>query len=847
MEGDFVKGTQEWYKSRHDELLGYLKEAVEVAQPQRHEEALKAVEEKCREDQFDVVLLGGFQDGKSTTLDVLCGGRELSPQGKGTKATSAVPISVEAILGDDAKEEWAELRFKDDAQIKDEFFNAFEVAIASNEGSATAVLKRFVQGSDDVPRRDRFREQFDLQNPEHVGVIRELVAAEWEKYAAHRDSLGTHHRQLLEVVTIYLKYYGTEEYRKLVAKTTMSVQDIGQYVYFPSDWQNRTPSGLDFDLTFAECSFAFLDSVILHLHSRFLSQLNCRVTDCPGLGASAYDQDVAKRALMRADGVWYVKECKKMLGSSDLGNIFDLVKNNGRLDRTGMALNLKLDYNTSLHDTSASDKCLVNHCKGQLEKDGFKFPVFWCNARLAYMAELGRRKYETKEPFSPSEREWLKRIIPEFKRKPNWSDEELWVVSVEWANNVCQVSEIAQISEFAPASFDLLWKYSNMDAAVEVMSKIVLEQKGHAILIDNGSKRAFDILKCYERELQLVEDNAQRAADEVSAELDRARVRMDQFVSEAENLKQSSNLVQKRSELENDFTEAFINYVFGRDFVGQFANACAWKVFALNNAGYKDRDEFANKFAADVNPILLNVIEERRNSFLSEKWRPDSSVVAVYRFFEEVDSLKEGLAGLLEKLEEEGDIFDDLPIPLLGCANATSIDVRNMAKKMAPIVESMRVDWLDGVLGIIKWILTLGGLLEWLIKNIPIVGTIFGPLFGKSDKEKVQEIRNKIWPKIDEFFGSKKFRNELKSFAAPMFDGAVDSLMSDFDAGIDVAKETFDARCADLEVANAASEEEKRAIAAKNNKIRTEKVQPIREKLERFEKAVEEELQQCKR
>jgi len=828
------KDKRSWYNYRHAELLGYLKSALEISQPQRHEEALKAVQKKCIEDQFDVVLLGEFQSGKSTTLDVLCRGRELSPQGDGLKSTSAVPVSIEAARPEQAPEgmaEWAELCFKSEQQIKDEIFETYEVYLQSAETNVADGLKPFVRGEGSGTSKEIFREKFDLKNPKHLELVRRIAASEWGSYEKNHGCLSTYHRQQLEVLTIYLKFYGTPEYRSVSERRIVSVPDVAKYVYFPRNWEGRSPASLDFDLTFDECVFAFLEFAILHINSKVLSQLNCRITDCPGLGASAYDTAVAGRALSRADGVWFVKKCDKQLSASTLGAIFDLIKNNGRLARTGMALNLWKSHKKSLVDDPKSGTCLVKYCEEQLIKEGYTFPVFWCNARFAYLSALGQRKIEDGTPFAANERTWMieKVIEDEDRCDPSWSDEELWVEAVRAANVASKVSELESIEAFGQEAVDLLWKHSNMDNALEVMAKIVLEQKGRAILIDNGSQKAFEILKRYEQELQLVEDNATREAQEVQNELDRARKRMEKYIQETKSKTDGSLLWTRKRNLASRMADDFVRYVLNREFCDNFARSSAKVIYNLNKGfGGVFSSDFKNKFLTEINPLLETCIRERFNAFTANEWKPDSVSENVSEFFERVENLNGEMRRLVEELEADGTIFGRLPIPKISADGLNASAASGLVCGMLSVVDRYRTGFLEDIWDLLK--LIAGGWVKDLI-------------FGKMpDSEIIDDMAKRLTRDVERILDSRSLRDELKSGVQPSFEEAADAALKQLHAGISTCMQSFEARCRELDAANAASDERKREIAAANRKIRTEKVQPLREKLEAFEKSVAEEL-----
>ena len=79
----------------------------------KYREELERIKKKSQEDQFEIVLCGEFQGGKSTTFNAICDGRDLSPRGLGGGGikTSAAIISAQNI-SDENENERAEISYK---------------------------------------------------------------------------------------------------------------------------------------------------------------------------------------------------------------------------------------------------------------------------------------------------------------------------------------------------------------------------------------------------------------------------------------------------------------------------------------------------------------------------------------------------------------------------------------------------------------------------------------------------------------------------------------------------------------------------------------------------------------
>lgn len=895
----------ETYKQRHDELLGYMNTALTFSKPthleqalrlmakqrrenqadgqqpedkdelgditllaQCHEEALKVIQKKCAEDQFEVVLLGEFQEGKSTTFDVLCNGRELSPQGDSVKSTSAVPVSVEVVRPEAIPEcvqsnsglyhdEWADLHFKEEAQIKEEIYRTFEVYLADISQAAQSIasftdqamaqefkahltaLKGFTQGAGEQDSEvSIFKLQFNLNNKEHIDIVRDLVRIEWMAWNADRrhDCMSTKHRQQLEVLTLYLAFYGADDYKKLIEKRIVPVSEFGKYVLFTPEWKRNTPTNLDVTLKLNDCIFAFLDFVVIHIHSDLLAQINCRVTDCPGLGASAYDTAVARRVLDRADGVWFVKKCDKQLGAQTLGDIFNLIKGTGRLARTGMSLNLWRSHRMCLEDDpDTGESCLVNCCKSQLEKEGYEFPVSPINARLAFLSALGKRKLNNHE-FTTSERKWLFGIDGDYL-DPNWGDEKLWVEAVKCANETSKIREIRDgMTKLDEKSVNLLWTHSYMDDALCVMEKIVLEQKARSILIDKGSNAAFSIIKKYEHELELTQGATEQDAQSQKVALDRARKTLETFLGKVVGIKQRHfDLLWPRN-LPERLANDFVRYILGGDFCDKFAQKCAAAIFELNsNCGGLSANDFKTRFSQEIHEPLIDLVRGRYKEFVSKEWKVGSKCEEVNNFFNLATAFGIEVENEVRALEEQDEIFKELPAPRTLPFDLKGGSTDAIERKVEVIVETMRDGFFGGLLKALLW------LVGWMIRICTLF--VLNPQnWGLSEEQKIARVKQQIKPRIAEVLNDVNTVNNLKQGLKPMFAQAIKATKDDFDKSLDEMGKAFEQRCEVQLAVSSGADELKKNIAGECRRIREKEVGPLRKLLEEFERKVEQEL-----
>ncbi len=825
-----IKDRVRWYKFKHDQLLDLLRRAVEAPAPERHNEALKAVEDKCKEDQFDVVLLGEFQYGKSTTLDILCCGREVSPQGSGTTPTSAVPVSVQALSADE-KEEWGEIRLKSNRELAGELFDTFEQEIVSP--NTDHPLKKFSSGEGGSPK-DRFCDNFDFDNREHLATARSALKEAWSQYNESGNSkfrFSSRQRQLMEVSTLVVRFYGKDEYRKMLGDTRHSIDGVGGFVWFPSDWSENATKGFDYDLGFDDARFAFVDSVILHIRSPFLAKLGCRVTDCPGLDASAYDKEITRRALLKADGVLFVHKCQKMVGASTLGNLFDFVNQTGRTSKTVLALNLwGIGRDDATRDGTdrrgRRTPCVVNASIQQIRQEHFDFPIVWCHVLLAYLSALGRRRCETKVPFTHEERLWLAEKAQE--AIGTQTDEQLWLSALGKANLYFRASALNAISSLDMRAVEEVWDASNFETLLGSVSATVLREKVGSILVDNGSRKALEILIAHETELKLTEEEVGRKASDSAVEFKTAEKTLKQYEAEAKELIRKSYLIKSREDMVGKLAEELTDEILSDKFFTKLSRKLAKIVYDLNEA-YKGISEtdFAQTFDKEATPLITDLYVAEASAQLMA-WQ-NSPHGRWKKFNQEITELDGDIHDLGARHFYGQRLFDGIPTPGLPDVAKGSARFDNVAKSLVkclkPLSERLRQGFWSGL---------------WSAFKFMFVGFIIRVLGREKTPDEIrEEYSKKILPTITETFEQISLRNALVKGVKPAFGDVFDQIEAELKSDRDKYRVKLQSRWQDLKKVSESDEDEKARIAARNRDIRENRIKPLRKEIEVFEKTVE--------
>ena len=830
-----IKDRARWYAHKHGQLLDLLRDAVEAPAPERHNEALRLIDEKCKEDQFDVVLLGDFQYGKSTTLDTLCGGREMSPQGEGTTPTSAVPVSIQCLERGET-EEWGEIRFKTKRTLAGEIHDTFAAEIDSAESAHP--LKKYLAAGDGT-YRSRFCDGFDLDNPAHLADARAALEAAWEQYRRDDESkfhFDTRQRQLMEVATLVVRFYGTPACRAMLGAKRCPLDETGGYVWFPGDWSQGAAKGFGYEVGFEDARFAFVESVILHLRSPFLEKLGCRVTDCPGLDASAYDKEITRRALLRADGVLFVHKCQKMIGASALGSLFEFVKETGRDDRTCLALNLwGISAHQALHDgmdrRGRRVPSVVTASIQQIKAEQYGFPVVWCHVLLAYLAAMGERKCRTGEPFGLSERAWLAEkaaYVSSWKDDGSEPDEKLWVAAVRETNASFRSPELQAVQALDAGAVETVRRASHFDELLMEVSKIVLREKAKSILVVNGSRKALEILREHERDLQLLEEEAAGSEQECAQRVREAQADLGGYECETREEIEKSFFVRSEDDTVDALAREFRKEVLSEEFFDGLVRQIATKAYKWNRSLKKSWDatgerQFCQEMGRDIAQRYANFgmgVFGRWRGTPHGHWR---------RFLEDIHELNATILKVAERHFAGKKIFADLPIPQL--PDTVSPDA--LAERFAEnsevfdgIAEKLHEGFWKGLWNALKWL--FGG---WLLELLGL---------DKSDEEIIREYGEKIRPDLENAFSDSHVVELLEaSVREPVFAELYRKAMEELKRSMGTYREKIEERCRELMEVHRASVEEKRELMERNRQVREERIAPIRMRIEAFEKTVE--------
>lgn len=268
---------------------------------------------KLLESQFEIVLVGEFQGGKSTTFNCFCDGREISPRGKGGGGLKTSGCIVRAQnLSDPKKEEHAIVRWRTPEELLMGFDEILWRLIRSKQPNAT---------TNNTEEPINLLDHFDPNTKNGRDAIKNAAkeeVAQWKANPALYDPDDIGLIDLVRFALIVAEYYDYPHFQALRQQEQFSISEVQRFITFPEDWQIRWDGWDATAFQPEELIFAFVSQVDCHLHSRNLERLGCAITDCPGLFASNWDTKVAHEALLRADAVLYLISGDRQLAQSDL-------------------------------------------------------------------------------------------------------------------------------------------------------------------------------------------------------------------------------------------------------------------------------------------------------------------------------------------------------------------------------------------------------------------------------------------------------------------------------------------------------------------------------------------------
>ena len=551
-----IKDRARWYEFRRNELLALLKEASVLNVPKKYADELRLTTCKCQEDAFEIALVGEFQGGKSTTFNALCDGRDISPRGSGIK-TSAAVVTAQNISGNETKDglaEWAEVSYKspDELSLGISTILRGELMASKELRSLNSNLSD-EEYEDAIDTDDGFPKLADLRRPEIMNLLRSTADGLWRKWESDKANWERDRLDQLRIATLQLRFFGTDGQKDLEEKATLPINQFQKLVAFPKDWEKRWRDGCNAHFEFDEVAFVFVHSVLVRLHSENLQRLGCRITDCPGLFANAFDTCVAERAIRHADAVWYLIFGDKQLGDHDKRTI-QQIANWGLDGKIQTTANIWSEWNVKSTE-------ILDVTKSMLANMGLSLDVVPYSARLAFLSTQGELLLKHHDLFSDLDEANMRR---DAKVKDGASSlSSMWVKMVHKVGNAIDDESIVNIDELTSASVEIVRQSSQLDVIISKLNNDIIPLKAESILVNRGSDRAVKALSAYEGVLRASENAAEEKESEWKIKVEEARRQLADFVDCANRIVERSVLGEGLDSKVNSLARSILELAIG--------------------------------------------------------------------------------------------------------------------------------------------------------------------------------------------------------------------------------------------------------------------------------------------
>ena len=450
-------------------------------------ETLNKMAKRYKENQFRMTLCGGFQGGKSTTFNILSGGRRISPTGIGIKTSACV---VEACnLSEEGAEEYAEIIWKTNAEVVKGFQSSFAIAFSifiESEKFPISIPESACEMSD----------WFDFSNDSHFDAFVKFIDFEYSNYKHNKRDYSRDKLDILKYAKIVCDHikdnYIQERMSEKVSKCR--IDEIQNVVKFPEKFSRRFS-----DFSTEEITYAFVNKVVMHIKSPELEKLGCCLVDAPGLFISDWDTMVTRDAIDKSDAVLFLIQADKEIdqqGEKAFNEVTVKGNNNTSVFLLFNQWGKEKEFTEEIVESSMDKLRCSLPDDSDLEDD--MVSVF--NARLA-----------------------LNALNHEFSCK-----------DFEFDSRICEIpSEVIKNPE---QNLDTILKYSGLPELKEKVENFILNQKGGRAL-RAGINVIQNNMSSVEQYIKTMEDVLNEKAEESKKKWDDEEKRLKEFVSFAEGVK----------------------------------------------------------------------------------------------------------------------------------------------------------------------------------------------------------------------------------------------------------------------------------------------------------------------
>ncbi len=822
----------QWYETRRNELLKLLERTKVLEIPEKEATELAAIRKKCLENQFEIVLVAQFQGGKSTTFNTLCDGRDLSPRGLGGGGikTSAAIISAQNISDGETKngmDEWAEISFKSKYEIQYGMFDILHEILSEDQNFKNSVIKTGVKEEDylcKISSPAEFAKILDLDNSTHRKAVRDTLNIWWDQWNANKGSLSSDELDRLRIATLIDRFYNIPEYKELISKTTTGIYDFQSLVAFPTDWAPRWSDGQKASFKLSEIAFIFIARTLLRIKSKNLARVGCRISDCPGLFANAFDTNVTTKAIMHSDAVWYLIGGEKQIGQQDL-KALAYIKNMGMADKIVGSVNFRGRHNNI-------EKNIFPVTKAILKENDLKFPLLPYDARLAFLANQGER-LALHKGLSYNDLYGMKIDSENIDTSPSPAPEEMWISMINDAGVMTGIRSLRDVDDVSEESVALVKEESHIDGIMDFLNKDIISKKSRAILIDSGSQKAADALQEYEGILKTSEDAALQDEKVWRGKVDASNAELEKFVEKSKSIVNRSPLVTEKELLSPLLAKDLISQIIDDKFIEEIGFVIAYTV-VVERAKFKlDARGLNDAIFRNVSP-KLNMLFKNGTINVLTSWTKQKDICDSWRaFHSRLECIEQEIKELWNADIRKNEYLKDIPFRIF---EGTTLEDQ-LTKVRAKIFDSIEIYNLTRET--LLQTFSLGGILGGILQIFQSAETI-----AANQNQKAKKIaESKTIPKLKKILKSRENQEEISSVLVSTFNQIQDSLKKRIVEFLNGLLVRFQKEHVDPAKRNFSESETKRKeIAEKNHKIRVEQIEPLRREIREFEAQVSNEI-----
>lgn len=854
------------YEVRNKELLGLLKETLDIGIPEPHNGILREIQRKCQEDQFEIALVGEFQGGKSTTFNALCDGREISPRGLGGGGlkTSAAIVTAQHISDPNEKREglseWAEIHWRNDSDIVLGFADLLKNHLADDKEFQELFSKR--------PEEERIgyasspelvAKLLELTNVQHRKAINHALDMEWGRWERNKSAYTDDELEQLRITTLQMRFYNTDEQQKLTGINVFSIPEFQKLITFPRDWYQRWESGQNSKFGIKDCSFVYIADVLVRLYASNLSRIGCRITDCPGLFASAWDTGLARKAMWRADGIWFLIDGTRQIGLKEK-KVIKFIQDNGWTGKLRTSVNMRGNtHDHIIENIIPEDKAILNSM-GLNENQLNPF-----DARFAFLSCQGKHLLANPSGFGEWDRYCMAfdfdRRMPVEKLEPF----KAWRRLVRLQASVTGYPSLEEIEIMDDENIQAVRESSHLDEILGEIESVVIEKKAESILIANGSRPAVAALASYEGLLQAKEDAARIKEEEFKKACEAAQKNLSEFLRDADEVIEPQRDDGVDSQLAFSLWDAVITSSLSNaskssgDDIGNNVLTLSNLLGLINPCAETSRETLAKEAAEilikQVRETMLaemtkwfNDLRHGKNNMyqdrvaskaqrackrISDKWErhvADITILAEKSLMSgitlpEIQGILSQDEARLRKTLKHG-LSDE--VMNLGGVDITNFNINGIITAIIGVIVTIIVvaltplGWVTLILGVIAALLAGGG----------IAGLQQSQINQRITRQLEQALNSHLVKKQGEIIA--QLAEKVRPFRLcylNYLENAMKSVKLEFDNRVKQAEEMF-----------RESNANRLKIAEESYRLRKEKITPARERIARFEAEVQKEL-----